>query len=100
MEAGSIDEMTERKLPECVDQRFSYKEEGEQSYVVDAVVKEGATRMRITEAEDSIWTLRREYCKALKTVGFRDLRADKPHIPVESFFWQRRPYGCSQVEKE
>lgn len=56
---------------------------GEKLNLVNNAVRKVATQMHISDAQDSIWTLQREYRLALNFAGYGDLPDTKPHIAIQ-----------------
>lgn len=93
LETLSVDETAERQIKECVDETCKQKVNGEHLYLIDEAVRRVNMRMHIMEAVKIVWTVRREYGNALRSVGFGDLHIHKPHIPIDYFLRKLKPYA-------
>lgn len=91
VDCASIDELTEKQIQQCVDDRCKQEVTGEQLYLVDLAIRNVSMKMHILEAEDRIWTLRREYFIALRTAGYGDIIKDKPHIAINHILGKLKP---------
>lgn len=91
IEANSIDELTERQIQECVESRCHRPIDGEKLYMLEQAVRGVSMQMNITDAEDRVWTLHREYCSALRKAGYGDLQDAKPHITIDHILKKLRP---------
>lgn len=60
--------------------------EREKLYVIDQAIKRVTLQMNIADSHDRVWTLvrceRRDYCNALRLVGFVDLYITKLYIAI------------------
>lgn len=63
--AGLIQDITKLQWRQCLEDGFIRKANGQQVYVVDQAIKKVVVQMHITDAEDRVLTLQKEYCQAL-----------------------------------
>lgn len=82
VEANFTDELTERQIQQCVDDRCKRKANGEQLYLIEQTIRGVSMHIHIVDAEDRVWTLHRGYCSALQKAGYADLQVTKPHLSV------------------
>lgn len=85
IEASSVDEIAERQIVQCIEERCKREVNGEQLYLVDQAVKNVVMNTNIAEAEDRVWSLTRDYRNALRSAGYAYIVHTKPHIAINNF---------------
>lgn len=54
-------------------------------------------QMKITEAEDRVWTLQQDYCHALKVAGYGDVVMTKPHNAIKHITSRLKPHYLQKI---
>lgn len=91
IDAESIDTITERQILQCIEERCKRVTTGEHLYLVDQAVKNVSMNTNISEAEDRIWSLRRDYYNALRSAGYAHILETKPHIAINHILKKLKP---------
>lgn len=60
-------------------------------YLVDQAVRNVAMNGSIAEAEDRVWSLRKNYCDALRSAAYGYIVPDKPQIVINHFHKKPKP---------
>lgn len=92
IEASCIEEITERQIYECVEERFKQKESGEQLNLIDQIIEIVYIQMHIADAGDRLLTLYRDYCNAFNKVGYTNLQGIKPHVATVHIMKKLKPH--------
>lgn len=91
IDASSIEQITEEQIRQCIDERCKRETTGEQLYLVHQSVKNVTMNTSIAEAEDRVWSLRRDYHHALRSAGFAHIIETKPHIAINHILRKLKP---------
>lgn len=93
IETSSIDEITERQVQLCVEERCNHKADGGHLFLINLAVKNVAMDMQMIESNKRVWTLRRDYCNALRNAGYGDLHIKKPHLAINHILGKLKPHA-------
>lgn len=92
IEASSVDEVAERKIQPCVEERCKHRVHVGKLYVIDQEVKRAVMCVHTVEAGDIVLPLLRKYCNASSTAGYWDMLVSKLHIAISHILWRLKAY--------
>lgn len=96
IKAPSIDQLTEAQIRQCIDERRKKGVNGEQLYLVDQAVRSVSMNMNIEDAEDRVWSLRRDYANTLRAAGYSNIIEERPHIAINHLLRKLKPVQLYQ----
>lgn len=82
IEAIFIDEITEGRVQQYVEEQYKRKLEGDQSYLMEQAVRSVSMHTQIAGAMDTVWTFKKDHYNALINGWFGNLCIPKLHIAI------------------
>lgn len=71
---------------------WNWETDGDHIYLVSVVVRKVALRMNVSEAEDRVWSLYKDYMQAWKANWFEWASDNKLHVAIDHIKFRRRPH--------